>query len=237
MDKYKSNIAMLKDSPLFKDSKMDLHEAVVQPDGSVLTRWTLAMTFKAFPWQPRITFTGTSTYFLDSNGLVSKHVDMWDSIDNQSPVSFQALSDLISQMLPDITKRGVQAIKGGAAEEITHTVIRRAPGLEIRRFDEFETVATEDEGVYSKETYNEARNLIRDVSLLGAVYADTAPPHPPGPFSSRSSPVGVCEEVTCVERGPKTYSTTAMLSLRRPTRPASSSPSPIPSYRGTSGRV
>ena len=43
---------MLKDSPLFKDSKMDLHEAVVQPDGSVLTRWTLAMTFKAFPWQP-----------------------------------------------------------------------------------------------------------------------------------------------------------------------------------------
>jgi len=162
VDKYKSNIQLLKDSPLFTAAKMSLHDAVPQDDGTVITRWTLAMTFKAFPWQPRVTFTGTSTYYMDDDGKVSKHVDMWDSIDQQSPFSFQALQDLVGQLLPDVTKRGVAAIKGGAAEEITYTVLRRAPGIEIRQYDEFELVETEEESVYSKETYDEAKNLIRD---------------------------------------------------------------------------
>uniref|UniRef100_A0A7S0Z0T3 Uncharacterized protein n=1 Tax=Hemiselmis tepida TaxID=464990 RepID=A0A7S0Z0T3_9CRYP len=162
VEKYKSNIQLLKDSPLFTDAQMSLHDAVGQDDGTVITRWTLAMTFKAFPWRPRVTFTGTSTYYMDDDGKVSKHVDMWDSIDNQSPFSLQALQDLVGQLLPDVTKRGVAAIKGGAAEEVTYTVVRRAPGIEVRRYDEFEVVETEEEGVYSKETYNEAKGLIRD---------------------------------------------------------------------------
>jgi len=162
VDKYKSNIQMLRDSPLFTAADMTLHDAVPQDDGTVITRWTLGMTFKPFPWQPRLTFTGTSIYYLDNEGKVSKHVDMWDSIDQQSPFSFQALQDLVGQLLPDVTKRGVQAIKGGAVEEITYKVVRRAPGLEIRKYDDFELVETEEEGVYSKETYNEAKNLIRD---------------------------------------------------------------------------
>lgn len=52
VSKYKSNIKMIKDSPLFQGAKMDLHDAVVQEDSSVITRWTLAMTFKPAPWKP-----------------------------------------------------------------------------------------------------------------------------------------------------------------------------------------
>ena len=56
--KYQDNIQMLKDSPLFTGGKMDLHEVTVVDDTRVDTRWTLSMTFKPFPWQPRLLFTG-----------------------------------------------------------------------------------------------------------------------------------------------------------------------------------
>ena len=59
MKKYQDNIQMLKDSPLFTGGKMDLHEVTVVDDTRVDTRWTLSMTFKPFPWQPRLLFTGS----------------------------------------------------------------------------------------------------------------------------------------------------------------------------------
>jgi hypothetical protein len=171
VSKYQSNIQMLKDSPLFGESKMDLHDAVVQPDGSVITRWTLSMTFKPFPWKPvspscksdgcmyenkktnldlttsfccpqKLLFTGTSQYFVNEAGLVDKHLDKWDSIDQQSPFSMEALSVLVDQMKPDVTKAGVQILKGGALEEIKYTVLRKTKGMEIRRYKSFEIIET-----------------------------------------------------------------------------------------------
>jgi hypothetical protein len=56
IQKYKDNINMLKDSPLFSGGKMDLHEIKVVDSTRVDTRWTLTMTFKAFPWKPVIPF-------------------------------------------------------------------------------------------------------------------------------------------------------------------------------------
>ncbi len=52
IQKYKDNIQMLKDSALFTDANMDLHEARVIDPNTVVTSWTLVMTFKAFPWRP-----------------------------------------------------------------------------------------------------------------------------------------------------------------------------------------
>ena len=76
IQKYKDNIQMLKDSPLFTGGKMDLHEVTVVDESRVDTRWTLAMTFKPFPWRPRLLFTGTTKYILDKDtGLVVKHLD------------------------------------------------------------------------------------------------------------------------------------------------------------------
>lgn len=54
IQKYKDNIKMLKDSPLFTNGKMDLHEVTVVDETCVDTRWTLEMTFKPFPWKPVI---------------------------------------------------------------------------------------------------------------------------------------------------------------------------------------
>ena len=76
IQKYKDNIKMLKDSPLFTGGKMELHEVTVVDESRVDTRWTLAMTFKPFPWKPRLLFTGTTKYILDKDtGLVMKHLD------------------------------------------------------------------------------------------------------------------------------------------------------------------
>ena len=52
IQKYKDNIQLLKESALFTDARMDLHEARVIDSSTVLTSWTLSMTFKAFPWRP-----------------------------------------------------------------------------------------------------------------------------------------------------------------------------------------
>jgi hypothetical protein len=52
IQKYKDNIQMLKGSALFTGARMDLHDARVIDYATVVTTWTLAMTFKAFPWQP-----------------------------------------------------------------------------------------------------------------------------------------------------------------------------------------
>jgi hypothetical protein len=52
IQKYKDNIKMLKDSPLFTGGKMTLHDVDIVSPNRVDTRWTLAMTFKPFPWQP-----------------------------------------------------------------------------------------------------------------------------------------------------------------------------------------
>jgi len=102
IQKYKDNIKMLKDSPLFTAGKMDLHEVKVVDDTRVDTRWTLQMTFKPFPWRPRLLFTGTTKYIMNEDGLVVKHLDEWDSLSNNQPVSFEAVLELVSQMLPDI---------------------------------------------------------------------------------------------------------------------------------------
>ncbi len=52
IQKYKDNIQMLKGSALFTDARMDLHDSRVIDQSTVVTTWTLTMTFKAFPWQP-----------------------------------------------------------------------------------------------------------------------------------------------------------------------------------------
>lgn len=51
-------------------------------------------------WDPVITFTGTSTYgFNPSNGRINRHIDTWDSIQNQQYFSFEAFGDFFRQLL------------------------------------------------------------------------------------------------------------------------------------------
>jgi len=162
IQKYKDNIKMLKDSPLFTAGKMDLHEITVVDDTRVDTRWTLQMTFKPFPWQPRLLFTGTTKYIInEQSGLVVKHLDEWDSLSNNQPVSFEAILELVSQMLPDIAGLGARALRGNAADVAAYTVLRKfGDGIEVRRYGKQTRVITAPGEVYDKDSYEFASNLL-----------------------------------------------------------------------------
>ena len=70
----------------------ELHELWVSFPCAVTTRWTMTMELTVTkPWLcPVITFTGTSTYvFNPESGKICRHIDTWDSIDDQEFFSFE----------------------------------------------------------------------------------------------------------------------------------------------------
>lgn len=89
IDNYQKNVDMLAGRTsmgklLFKDASIVLHNIKDLPDGRLQTRWTLQVTVKFLPWQPRPRFTGVSIYTLDANGKVQQQEDYWDSINLNS---------------------------------------------------------------------------------------------------------------------------------------------------------
>uniref|UniRef100_A0A7S4U6Q7 Uncharacterized protein n=1 Tax=Guillardia theta TaxID=55529 RepID=A0A7S4U6Q7_GUITH len=165
--KYQDNIQMLKDSPLFTDGKMDLHQVEVVDPNTVITRWTLGMTFKAFPWRPRLEFTGSTKYVLDADsGLVVEHIDEWDSIANNQPISAEGLADVVSQLLPNplqvVSLQGLRQLKGGGEEVTKYSLIRRfSDRIEVRRYEAFTMVQSETGSVYDKDSYLLTTDLLR----------------------------------------------------------------------------
>ncbi len=75
IDRYRQMIGFL--SGLFSDIQMDLHE-IQQVDPTLITmKWTLNMT-APLPWSPRLSIPGHTELGVDSNGLISSHVDYWE---------------------------------------------------------------------------------------------------------------------------------------------------------------
>lgn len=108
IDKYQQNVDMLAGRTtlgnlLFKDATISLHDIEVLSRNKLQTRWTLQVTVKSLPWQPRPRFTGISVYTLNDNGIITKQEDYWDSINlangKYNKVSFvEALGDFLGQI-------------------------------------------------------------------------------------------------------------------------------------------
>eukprot|EP00190_Bangiopsis_sp_CCMP1999_P003445 CAMPEP_0198734092 /NCGR_PEP_ID=MMETSP1475-20131203/50344_1 /TAXON_ID= ORGANISM="Unidentified sp., Strain CCMP1999" /NCGR_SAMPLE_ID=MMETSP1475 /ASSEMBLY_ACC=CAM_ASM_001111 /LENGTH=359 /DNA_ID=CAMNT_0044497499 /DNA_START=97 /DNA_END=1176 /DNA_ORIENTATION=- len=97
--KQANNIQMLKKSPIMTSVGFDLHSIWIdEKKEAVMTRWTLKLKFMLLPWQPILRFTGTSEYGLNDELLVERHIDKWDSINNNTPLSLEAVRDLIKEM-------------------------------------------------------------------------------------------------------------------------------------------
>jgi hypothetical protein len=176
VDSYRANVDMLAGRTLlgrimFEDAGINLHsvtggEVVSNDDGSVLindvvTRWTLKVTVKVFPWRPEAIFSGVSVYQLipgGENGIsIVGQRDYWDSI-NMMPLSSSssssssspppvgeqyrevdraiALKDFLGQLRP----YGLRAI--AAAPELPYTLLRRGDGYEVRRYPSYVGIST-----------------------------------------------------------------------------------------------
>lgn len=118
--------------------KFELHEIWASDDRSVTTRWTMTMDFtltQNLPlinqiFKPTIIFTGTSTYVYNPlSGKICKHIDTWDSIQNQEYFSIEGFQDFFKQILAPYTTPDLETPE--------YTVFKRMSSYEIRRYSPF----------------------------------------------------------------------------------------------------
>eukprot|EP00877_Chromochloris_zofingiensis_P004288 jgi/Chrzof1/13860/Cz08g15100.t1 len=131
---YMFNIKMLKTAFA---PKFELHDAKQTGELEITTRWTMTMEFTLSRavklnkwWEPVIIFTGTSIYgFNSANGKINRHIDTWDSIQNQQFFSFEAFGDFWRQLLQLYTIPNI--------ETPHYTVLRRAADYQVRRYEPY----------------------------------------------------------------------------------------------------
>jgi hypothetical protein len=55
----------------------DLHSISHPAQDTIFATWTVRGTLR-LPWKARLCFNGDSTYTLNANGLICRHLDTWD---------------------------------------------------------------------------------------------------------------------------------------------------------------
>jgi hypothetical protein len=74
IERYKQMINFI--NSWFIEPKLDLHN-ICQSGDTIETRWTLSWT-TPLPWKPRIAISGWSELKLNTEGLITSHIDYWD---------------------------------------------------------------------------------------------------------------------------------------------------------------
>jgi len=138
VDKYQGNIDFLAGRTplgrlLFRDASIAMHDMADLPDGRIQTRWTLQLSVRALPWQPRARFTGVSIYTVDrAKGVVLKQEDFWDSINLKSgKYATVGLGPAVGDFLSQLRREDGAEM---SAPELPYTLLRRSPLYEVRRY-------------------------------------------------------------------------------------------------------
>ncbi|MEW5301051.1 MAG: hypothetical protein WDW38_009378 [Sanguina aurantia] len=133
---YLSNIRMLKTAfnPTFI-----LHDIKPADATSVITRWTMVMELtavRALPllskyWSPTIVFSGTSIYVYNpASNRICRHIDTWDSIQNQEYFSLEGFADFLKQLF-------VLHKPPAGLETPPYTILKRFKDYEVRSYPSF----------------------------------------------------------------------------------------------------
>lgn len=140
---YAFNIRMLKS--VFKP-KYTMHAIEKTDEYEITTRWTMKMYLPSFPfsWNPELTFTGKSVMEMDETfpHKCVKHVDTWDSIENQRYLSPEAVGEVLKQVFNFAkTPENLKTPK--------YATLRRYRDFEVREYEKFfvaETSVKSDTG-------------------------------------------------------------------------------------------
>jgi len=128
---YNFNIQMLKN--VFKP-KYTMHSIEKTNDFEITTRWTMKMYLPSFPflWNPELTFTGRSIMEMDRRfpHKCVKHVDTWDSIENQTYLSPEAVQEVLKQVF-NFTKTPENL------KTPKYVTLRRYRDFEVREYETF----------------------------------------------------------------------------------------------------
>lgn len=74
VDRYRTMIKFIETA--FLNVRMDLH-TIERVGDEIKTRWTLSWN-APLPWKPRMAISGRSELKVNTNGLISSHIDYWD---------------------------------------------------------------------------------------------------------------------------------------------------------------
>lgn len=74
LNRYRAMIKFIE--TVFINVRMDLH-AIEQIGDEIKMRWTLSWN-APLPWKPRMAISGSSELKVNSDGLISSHIDYWD---------------------------------------------------------------------------------------------------------------------------------------------------------------
>lgn len=134
---YLFNISLLKRlfAPIYV-----MHDIKATGENEITARWTMTMQFtwngfiRDF-WNPSLVVTGISIYGLNpENGKINKHIDLWDSIDNQQFFSIEAFQQVLSQLLSLTTTPNL--------ETVNYEVLKKRRNYEVRDYSPFLVVET-----------------------------------------------------------------------------------------------
>ena len=128
---YNFNIQMLKNvfKPIYT-----MHSIEKTNDFEITTQWTMKMYLPSFPflWNPELTFTGRSIMEMDQRfpHECVKHVDTWDSIENQTYLSPEAVQEVLKQVF-NFTKTPENL------KTPKYVTLRRYRDFEVREYEKF----------------------------------------------------------------------------------------------------
>lgn len=74
---------------------------IVGPE-NIVARWSMEAKSRfppLLPWKPTAVFTGTAEYKIDPvSGLITEHVDKWDSVEDNEFLSLEAIQYILSSL-------------------------------------------------------------------------------------------------------------------------------------------
>lgn len=129
---YLFNIAMLKTlfAPVY-----EMHDIRATGENEITARWTMTMQFtwngpiRGF-WNPKLVVTGISIYGLnEENGKINKHIDLWDSINNQQFFSLEAFQQVLGQLLSLVATPDLETVE--------YKILKKWKNYEVRDYPSF----------------------------------------------------------------------------------------------------
>lgn len=134
----------------------DLHKIAITGYDKVTARWTMGLEMWLLPWKPDLKFTGTATYTVDTNsGLITSHVDTWDSLERQQFLSLEAVVLVLQQFFKVQLTPNIESYK--------FTLLQKFKDFEIRSYPDYlvaETAQPMGAGPASGSGFNDLANYI-----------------------------------------------------------------------------
>ncbi|CAM6103392.1 unnamed protein product [Calypogeia fissa] len=143
LDGYLFNIQFLR---RFLTPKFELHSVKQTGPSDITTRWTMTMYFLLLPWRPELIFTGTSVMSVnEETGKFNRHVDYWDSIQNNEYFSVEALADLYKQL---------RMYKTPDLETPRYKTLKRTSVYQVRQYEQFLVAETVVDRINGNKGFN-----------------------------------------------------------------------------------